>query len=133
MSIKIKKKTLKIVGIVIGIIIIIIGLFFLIQTISTNMKISETEEKLSQINAEELNSKLIEELEKTDLNVDLTLDTMFVDTIFSEGEDELEGFTVMSIIAFKNNNVIGGIEIPCFKIESDSNGNFKNIEYVSDC
>lgn len=130
MSIKIKKKTLKIVGIVIGIIIIIIGLFFLIQTISTNMKISETEEKLSQINAEELNSKLIEELEKTDLNVDLTLDTMFVDTIFSEGEDELEGFTVMSIIAFKNNNVIGGIEIPCFKIESDSNGNFKNIEYV---
>ncbi len=130
MSIKIKKKTLKIVGIVIGIIIIIIGLFFLIQSISTNMKIGETEEKLSQINAEELNSKLIEELEKTDLNVDLTLDTMFVDTIFSEGEDELEGFTVMSIIAFKNNNVIGRIEIPCFKIESDSNGNFKNIEYV---
>lgn len=130
MSIKIKKKTLKIVGIVIEIIIIIVGLFFLIQAISTNMKIRKTEEKLSQINAEELKSKLIEKLEKTDLNVDLTLDTMFVDTIFTEGKEELEGFTVMSIIAFKNNNVIGGIEIPCFKIESDSNGNFKNIEYV---
>lgn len=130
MSIKIKKKALKIIGIVIVAIIILVGLFFLIQTISTNMKIKETEEKLSQINTEELKTKLIEGLEKTDLNIDLTLDTMFVDTIFTEGEDELEGFTVMSIIAFKNNSVIGGIEIPCFKIESDSNGNFKNIEYV---
>lgn len=130
MSIKIKKKALKIIGIVIVAIIILVGLFFLIQTISTNMKIKETEEKLSQINTEELKTKLIEGLEKTDLNVDLTLDTMFVDTIFTEGEDELEGFTVMSIIAFKNNNIIGEIEIPCFKIESDNNGNFKNIEYV---
>lgn len=130
MSIKIKKKTLKIIGIVISVIIIIVGLFFLIQAILNNIKIKETEEKLSQIDSEELKAELIEELEKTDLNVDLTLDTMFVDTIFTEGEDELEGFTVMSIIAFKNNNVIGGIEIPCFKINSDSNGNFKNIEYV---
>ena len=130
MSINIKKKNLKIVGIVIGIIIILVGLFFLVQTISTNIKISETKEKLSQINAEELKTKLIEELEKTDLNVDLTLDSMFVDTIVTEGEDELEGFTVMSIMAFKNNKVAGAVEIPCFKIESDSNGNFKNIEYV---
>lgn len=129
-SIKIKKKTLKIVGIVVAAIIIIVGLFFFVQAILNNIKIKETEEKLSQINSEELKTKLIEELEKTDLNVDLTLDTMFVDTIFTEGKDELEGFTVMSIIAFKNNNVIGGIEIPCFKINSDSNGNFKNIEYV---
>lgn len=131
MSINIKKKNLKIVGIVIGIIIILVGLFFLVQTISTNMKINETKEKLSQINAEELKTKLIEELEKTDLNVDLTLDSMFVDTIVTEGEGELEGFTVMSIMAFKNNKVAGAVEIPCFKIESDSNGNFKNIEYVA--
>lgn len=130
MSINIKKKNLKIAGIVIGIIIILVGLFFLVKTISTNIKISETKEKLSQINAEELKTKLIEELEKTDLNVDLTLDSMFVDTIVTEGEDELEGFTVMSIMAFKNNKVAGAVEIPCFKIESDSNGNFKNIEYV---
>lgn len=130
MSINIKKKNLKIVGIVIGIIIILVGLFFLIKTISTNMKINETKEKLSQINAEELKTKLIEELEKTDLNVDLTLDSMFVDTIVAEGEDELEGFTVMSIMAFKNNKVVGAVEIPCFKIVSDSNGKLKNIEYI---
>lgn len=130
MSINIKKKNLKIVGLVIGIIIIFVGLFFLVQTIFTNIKISETKEKLSQINAEELKTKLIEELEKTDLNVDLTLDSMFVDTIVTEGEDELQGFTIMSIMAFKNNKVAGAVEIPCFKIESDSNGNFKNIEYV---
>lgn len=130
MSINIKKKNLKIVGIVIGIIIILVGLFFLIKTISTNMKINETKEKLSQINAEELKTKLIEELEKTDLNVDFELDTMSVDTIVTEGEDELEGFTVMSIMAFKNNKVVGAVEIPCFKIESDNNGKLKNIEYI---
>ena len=59
-----------IIKIIIGIVVVIaviVGGIFAFQFISTNSKIRDTEKKLSQINAEELQEKLIKELESTSL------------------------------------------------------------------
>lgn len=111
----IKKNVIKIIiGIIIAVVVIVGGIFAF-QFISTNMKIKETEEKLSQINAEELQTKLIKELESTQLTNNYT-------TEFLENKD---GFIVVNIY---NKEMF--VEIPCFKIETDSNGKFRKITYL---
>ncbi len=122
----IKKKTIKIIVGIIVAIAVIVGGIFAFQFISTNMKIKDTEEKLSQINAEELQSKLIKELESTSLNVQVNNGNQFVITEFV---DNGKGYISASIclVRGKNIDVVG---IPCFHIERDNNGKFKNITYL---
>ena len=73
----IKKRTIKIIVGVIITIAVIVGAVFAFQTISTNMKIKDTESKLSKINAEEFESKLISELKQSKFNINTSnLSTM---------------------------------------------------------
>lgn len=129
MKVKINKKVFKmIIAIIIIIAIIVVGVFAS-QLITTNIKITETKEKLSQINAKELESKLIEKLKDTKLYVEIDSGNMFVATMFNEGIT-FKDYITLSYLCIKNGNPIGAVEIPCFRIISDSNGNFKNIEYT---
>lgn len=111
----IKKNIIKIIVIIILVIAIIVGGIFAFQFISTNNKIKGTEQKLSQINAEELQEKLIKELDSTSLTNSYT-------TEFIENEN---GFIVAKITQKEM-----FIEIPCFKIETGSNGKLKRITYL---
>lgn len=147
----IKKRTIKIIVGVIVAIAVIVGAVFAFQTISTNIKIKDTENKLSQINAEELETKIIKELENTDLNVNSpTSKTEFrkLDSNKSKFDSYIKMYYELSqkyfgtemktneevmteyISAFITNSKEHGVAIPCFKIESDNNGKFKNINYL---
>lgn len=129
MKVKVNKKVFKMIIVVIIIIAIIAMAIFVGQLITTNIKIKETEEKLGQIDVKELENKLIEELKDTKLYVEIDSENMFVVTMFNEGVT-FKDYITLSYLCIKNGNPIGAIEIPCFKITSDSNGNFKNIEYT---
>lgn len=119
----IKKNVIKIIIGIIVAIAVIVGGIFAFQFISTNSTIKDTEEKLSQIDAKELENKLIEELKNTKLYVGAV----------SESDNELvwtefknvDG-VVMAKIQSTNEEYVN---IPCFKIESDSNGKFKSITF----
>lgn len=129
MSIKIKKNAIKIVVIVILVIIFIVGGIFLSQFISTDRKINVAENNLEQIKVEELEEKIIKELENSELNINTSNGNQVVMTQFTDNND---GFVTAIIMAVNRNNIYNGdgLSIPCFKIESDENGNFKNITYL---
>lgn len=141
-----KKKSI-IIGIVVMFIIAVIAIGIVIsKSLINNSNIKKIEEKLSEINSNELQSKLIEELEETPLNVNTpSITTTFgnnlieimngrysnnkapiyyYDMMFYNNKNEED--YVFAIYFDKNNNETS-LSIPCFKIESDSNGNFKNI------
>lgn len=139
------RKTLKVIIAVIVVILLIVGGIFAYKFISNSMKIKNTEEKLSQINAQEFEDKLIEELKKTKLNVN----TSNISTNICSWEEmsNLEQFVVIpielfysankqdnpyeeSISAYITSNSEGTVAIPLFKIESDNNGKFKKITYT---
>lgn len=63
------KKIMKIIIVIIVVIALIAGGIFTAKAISANMIINETKEKLSKIDAKELENKIIERLEKSPLNV----------------------------------------------------------------
>lgn len=135
MLINIKRKTVNII-IAIVIIAIIIGVgIFIANIVITNVKIKDVEQKLSAINSEELQGKIEEELRNTDLfvemDLDMDVDNLYVASMINEGV-EFEGYTCVSTLCFKGDfdNIIGIVETPCFKITSDENGNFINIEYT---
>lgn len=129
MKVTLKKKTIKIIIAIILIIVAIIVGIMITNSIVNDKNIKETEEKLSQIDAKELEAKLIEELEKTELNVNIELSNGVVLTKFTETK-QFEGYISAQILGLNQNNY-GAVIIPCFKIESDSNGKFKNIEYIN--
>lgn len=132
MLISIKKKNIAIaMAIVISIIVIVVGIF-LTRFILTNIKIKETENKLKAIDTKELQTKLIEELNNTKLNINIdgtNLNNMYVITIFNEGI-HFKDYITATITCWRNSTIVSAIEVPCFKITSDSNGKFKNIEYT---
>lgn len=129
MKVSVNKKAFKIViGIIVAIIVIVIGIFAS-QYISTSIKIKETEKKLSEIDATELQDRLIEELKKSKLYLELDSENIFVATMFNEGVT-FKDYITLSYLCIKNGNPVGAVEIPCFKITSDSNGKFKSIEYT---
>lgn len=149
MSVKIKRNTIKIISIIIAILLIVAVSAVIIGAVIPNIKRNQTKNKLSQINVEELQIKMIEELEKTPLNINTNeLNTTFGTLeeveessrekninqyIFSgvkanyELSGNLDSFKsyISAYIIGQNNELI---IIPCFKIESDSNGNFKSIK-----
>lgn len=144
----IKKKTIKIIIGIIVAIAVIVGGIFAFQFISTNMKIKKTEEKLSQINVEELQGKLIKELEKSKFNVntsnvstkicsweeagksgdnDLPF-TMAIELFYSVNKQDNPYEKGISAYITSNSKEI--VAIPLFKIESDNSGKFKKIIYT---
>lgn len=149
MSIKIKKKTFKII--IIAILIIAIAVFGVIvsRVIINENQIKQTDEKLSKIDVKELEQSLIEELKNTSLNVNTSSFKTFFGTeedFFNESnENKALGFSVslhykegnpfkdyVSAYIMPNNNSGRGMVIPCFKIVCDNNNNFKYILYQSD-
>ena len=147
-----KKKIIKILIALIIVVIIVIGIF-VAPIINTNIKIKNVESKLSQIKAKDFENELIEEFKKSPLNINNdTIKTTFgtLDSIdnnvslemkasigFSKmnGEEskyeDLENFVYAYILEYKSNEIENYIVVPLFKIESDSNGNFKKITYIS--
>ncbi len=141
-----KKKSL-----IVGIIVIIIVIAISVGIVLTKSFVNHNEEKgiaekLSNINAEELQNKLIEELKTTPLNIttssisttfgnnlteiinemysDNTAVVYYYDLMLNNNKDEED---YIFAIYFDKNNKGTSLSIPCFKIESDSSGNFKNI------
>lgn len=130
MSIKIKKNAIKIVVIVILVIIFIVGGIFLSQFISTNNQINLAKKNLEQINAEELKEKITEELKNSELNINTSNGNQFVMTQFT---DDTNGFVsaIIMLVDKKYGDGDGdGVAIPCFRVESNKDGNFKSITYL---
>ena len=127
MKVSMNKNTLKvIIAIIVVIVLIVIGAFA-INTISKNAKTKEIENKLSQINAEELKNKIIAELEKTEISVNTyKTKTTFADDVKINNYENY----VVAKITTSELSLLDAVYIPFFKIDSDSNGNFKSIEYV---
>lgn len=149
MSIKINKKTLKII--IITILIIAIAVFGVIvsRVIINENQIKQTEEKLNKIDIKELEQSLIEELKNTSLNVNTSSFKTFFGTeedFFNESNENIAlGFAVslhykegnsfkdyVSAYIMPNDNSGRGMVIPCFKIVCDNNNNFKYILYQTD-
>lgn len=144
MSVEKSKKNIKTIVVIILIIAIIIGGVIATNLIMNNAKIKQTKEKISQINAQELQEKLINELKNTSLNVDTSsIQTQFGTKTITDSMDtalrfyyglvmknysNVDGY-VFAFVSSKDRNI--GVAIPCFKIESDSNGNFQNIVFPS--
>ena len=128
MSININKKAICIIIVVI--ILIVIG-GIVANLIIKNVEVNSVKKKLSAIKSEELKENLEKELKETDLFLEMNLDNLYVGSMINFFF-EFDCYTCLSNLAFKGNanNIVGAIEIPCFKITSDSNGNFKNIEYT---
>lgn len=118
---KVNKNAFKIViGIILAIVLVVVGIV-VANVVSTNMKINDTYNKLSQINAEDLENKLIQELNKTKFNVGA------VNGIKSIDIKEIDGYVCISV---KGERDFDFVSIPVFKIDSDNSGNFKGIEYI---
>lgn len=146
-----KKKIIKIlVAVIVSIIIIVLGILSV-----PNIKIKSAAKKLSNINTQELQLKIIKRLEKSPLNINNgTTKTEFrtLDGTKTELEKIMEiGYETADVY---NNEVLNngkkvdrpyntfisayiynkekdsiGVAIPCFSIQSDDSGNVKSIEY----
>lgn len=149
MDSKKKGNVIKIIIAIIVIIAVVAVSIIAINHIIDNNQIQETEEKIRQINAEELEEKLIAELKNTPLNIN----TSTLKTTFGNQEkfaEEVDGFGLNMGIDFhygktntdnpyedcisayiSTNDGKSGIVIPCFKIVSDNNGNLQYILYAT--
>lgn len=132
MKIQVKKRNVIIaVAILLVVIIGVVATIFVIP----NMKISQTHKKLSEINAEELETKIIQKLETSPINVS----TSSISTTFKVNNEEPSGTGILyeaSAKSYKFINIsIKGtitefISIDCCKIESNDNGTVKSIEFI---
>lgn len=144
-----KSKLLKgIIALVSLIIIIVVGIIVK-KPISNNIIIKDTENKISQINAKELETELINSLKNTSLNVNtsryktefeicnknsnkqLSLTMSVTAGFYGPSEDYFENFVCAVISDTNNSNSNFGIVFPCFRITSDNSGKVRNIEYIS--
>ncbi len=125
--------------ILILLVIIMLGICLIMVTLNHNSKdglkddseseVEMVEEKFSKIDPEEFKNKIIEELKNTKLNISDSENKNEVVTKFDDGE-KFQGYVSAIITEQKDNKVTATVEIPCFKINCDSDGNFKNIEYT---
>lgn len=134
MSIEIKRKTINntVKFAIVILVILVLGIIGIFGTkaVIRNLKINEIKNKMSVIDSKELQKKIEEELKNTKLYIEKDVDNLYVGSMINEGV-EAEGYTCISILAMKaGGNMVGAVEVPCFKIESDNNGNFKSIEYT---
>ncbi len=147
MKVKMSKKIVKLViAIMIIISVSIIGIIASKLIINESL-INQTEKTLSEINAKELEKNLIEELKNSTLNVNTSsLKTIFgTEDTFSKEFNGVSALDFALSLRYKNENPYkdyvcayivtdkaeNGIVVPCFKIISDNNGNFKYILYLT--
>ena len=114
--------------------IVIIGT----DRISTAIRVSKTRNALGQIYAKELETKIIDKLRTTGIN----LNTSTIKTTFEKYQDVDDDILKLCTYNDKSSNTYKdficifitennkGIAIPLFKIESYSDGKFKTIEFV---
>lgn len=114
------KKALKIIIAVIVIIAVIIGGIFAYKFI----KLNRIRKELSQINAEELETKLIKELEKSRFNIES------VNGIESVKIQKADDGYVNVMVSGDKDRFLDYVRIPILKIDSDDNGKFQGVEYV---
>lgn len=126
-------------------VVIAIGILGTIFVLS-KAKSKDLEKKLSKIEANNIEQELIDELEDTSINVDIntknysndsiSIETMIISTRDFEGESsnellkEIRDYVVAWGWGEKNGKPSPLYIIPCFKVESDSDGNLKSITYV---
>lgn len=138
-----------IIIITIAIIVALLPIILIMQEVlHYQFLVKDSEKKISQINADELETKLIEELEKTELNIDNSLynitfavcdsdnnnkDIVYLNLLYelSQNTNPYDGY-ILACITEKGKDIPEHIYIPYFKIESDNNGKVKNITYFYD-
>lgn len=91
--------------------------------------IKQVESQLKRIDAEKLQNEIIEELQTSDLNVNLKNDSYEITTVFDTGT-KFKEYICAKIEYIQNGEIDSSVEIPCFKINHDGNGKFKSIEYT---
>lgn len=122
MQVKVNKKIFKII---ISIVIIVAIAVVAIGVVFPMVKFNQMKNKLSQINAEELETKIIQELEKTPLCIK---DSTTIDK--GMNINNLKDYVIALTMSMEDDEIYT-ITTPLFKINSDTSGNFKSIEYVS--
>lgn len=128
-----------------AIVIVLIISIVIVNIMKPKILVSQTEKKISQIDANQLQEKIIEELKNTALNVnkssiktdfqicDINNKDYFGENIgfasifYAPSENYFDNFVFATIIKETQENFL---YIPCFRITSDSNGKVKNIEYL---
>lgn len=140
MSIKIKKKSIKIIIGIVLVILLVVASIVLKPVIINNSMVKQTEERLCSIDSKKLESQIIEKLKDTEMYINVEennissfkqeygKDVTKLITEIGKGNQFKEYITV-SIKTLNKNSIVASIEIPCFKISSDTNGKFKSIEY----
>ncbi len=118
MKVSVNKNIFKIV---IAIIIIVAIAVVAVSVVLPMVQFNQMKDKLSQINTEELENKLIQELEKTKLNVGTVKG---IKSVYIEKIDE---YISVLVCGEKDFDLI---KIPVLKVDSDNSGNFKGIEYI---
>lgn len=122
----IKKRTIKIIVGVIITIAVIVGAVFAFQTITANIKIKDTEEKLCQIKATKFTNEFKKHLASTSLNIK----SNSITTLFTSDNENPERIVVLEILS--NTSYQGYVAFPICEIEADSNGNLKTIKFPCD-
>ena len=134
-----------IIIITIAIVVALLPIILIMQEVLYwQLLVKDSEKKISQINADELETKLIEELEKTDLNIDNSVyditfavcdsdnnnnkDILYLNLLYELSQDTnpYDGY-ILACITEKGKDIPEHIYIPYFKIDSDNNGKVKNI------
>ena len=140
-----KQKTKSKVFFILAIITIVIIGIVIANIMKPKILVNQTEKKISQIDASQLQEKIIEELRNTALNInkssiktdfqvcdinkkDYFCENIAFDSIFyAPSKNYFDNFVFATIIKDKQENFL---YIPCFRITSDSNGKVRNIEYL---
>lgn len=126
-----KKSRIFILAVIFIIILIAIAIVLIkpkMSTVSKSDPIKQVENKLKNIDAEKLQNAIIEELEASTLNVNVKNNLGEITTEFDTGT-KFKGYICAKIDYIQKGKVTASVEIPCFKINSDSDGKFRNIEY----
>lgn len=143
-----KSSIIIVVAILLVIVVGVVATIFVMPS----MKVNNIHKKLSQINAKELETKIIQKLETSPINVNTTdISTKICSMEDMEKSGKVEELAVTAIdinyqlnkmpnpykeyisayITSTDSNKTGRVFIPCFKISSDSKGNFQSIEYMN--
>lgn len=110
------------------------------EEILVSKSISNTKKILSNIEAKEMQNEIIEELKDSKININTSSVKTQFEVFQKVDENVLKACTYSSnyddekdfVFAFiTDEREEKGVAIPLFKIVSDSDGNFKKIEYVS--
>lgn len=138
-------------------ILIVVVISSIIGFVIPKIQLNQIKSELGEIKSKELETKIIEELEKTSININTQAEHTVFGT-YNELENNTENQTLEVCISgmglyyemseeenpyinyisayitkeyTSDEESFGIVVVPCFKIESDDNGNFKSIKYIN--